>query len=333
MPPSFFIAMKSTISLILNIFVRCARVCDASYIGETGRRFGFRLGEHRKDTERQEEKKFTRSERKQSESQINKSAITYHAMQENHVIDWENSKVLDRENHLLKRQIKEAIWIRRSGAVLNRDEGAHRLSHIYDQLLCLCIVAVPITSDTDITPESFLSLQEQVQTLLVAFQSQQQTIEHLERRIEEVETENLELKLSDDGAARASVGFSASLSTTVALGDSQTIMFDTIISNDGNGYDSRHGHFTAPITGLYAFSVTVMCHGSESNLHTSIVKDGQIIGKCFANGYSSDNGSKLVVVQLQAGQMVWVEHAVDPSGYKIYGDEYSSFSGFLVQAY
>ncbi|XP_060082434.1 uncharacterized protein LOC132561750 [Ylistrum balloti] len=109
--------------------------CDASYIGETGRRFGVRLGEHRKDTESQEEKKFTRSERKQSESQINKSAITDHAMQENHVIDWENSKVLERENHLLKRQIKEAIWIRRSGAVLNRDEGAHRLSHIYDQVI------------------------------------------------------------------------------------------------------------------------------------------------------------------------------------------------------
>ena len=55
--------------------------CDGSYIGETSRRFGVRLKEQQKDVESQEGRKFTRSERKQSQTQINKSAITDHAVQ------------------------------------------------------------------------------------------------------------------------------------------------------------------------------------------------------------------------------------------------------------
>ncbi|XP_060081244.1 uncharacterized protein LOC132560598 [Ylistrum balloti] len=207
-----------------------------------------------------------------------------------------------------------------------------------------------------ISQEAFSALQEQVQTLQAVFQKQQEQIHQqgekiidLEKRVQEVEAENVELKqhsethiledkeenqelkrqskfrktslqkrASGNGAAIHNIGFTASLSTVTALGDGQIIVFDTIISNDGNGYDSRHGHFTAPITGLYAFSVTVMCYGNESELHVNILKDGQNIGVAFANGNHYDNGSKLVVVQLQAGQMVWVQHAIDPSGYKIH---------------
>ncbi|XP_060081245.1 otolin-1-like [Ylistrum balloti] len=239
------------------------------------------------------------------------------------------------------------------------------------QLICVLVVVVPVACDTEISSETFSALQEQVQTLQAVFQKQQEqihqqgeTIIHLEQRIQVVEEENqvlkerletgiqeskkdnleqkgqskfrktsLQKRVSGYGLAPHSIGFSASLSTTTALGDNQIVRFDKIISNDGNGYDSRYGRFTAPITGLYAFSVTIMCSGSESYLHINIVKDGQVIGVGFANGNHFDNGSKLVVAQLQAGQMVWVQHAVDPSGYKINGDGYSSFSGFLVQAY
>ncbi|XP_021354625.1 cerebellin-1-like [Mizuhopecten yessoensis] len=221
------------------------------------------------------------------------------------------------------------------------------------QLVCLCVVAVLVTCDTDITQEVLSTLNKQVQTLQAAFQSQQDhihkqdgTIVLLKNRIQELEAETHELKhqnqfrttgqrkrVSGNGAELSNVGFSASLSTTTALGDSQIVVFDTVVTNDGNGYDTRHGHFTAPVAGLYAFSVTVMCYGDESEIHAAIVRDGQKIGVVFANGNHFDNGSKLVVVRLQAGQMVWVEHTYDPSGNKINGAGYSSFSGFLIRAY
>ena len=79
---------------------------------------------------------FTRTVRKQSESEQSKSAIADHAVQRNHVINWQDVKILDKEYDRDVRHIKEAIWIRRRAPrTMNRDEGAHFLSHIFDPLL------------------------------------------------------------------------------------------------------------------------------------------------------------------------------------------------------
>ena len=65
-----------------------------------------------------------------------KSAIADHAVQLNHVISWQDAKILDKECDRDVRHIKESIWIRkRAPNTMNRDEGAHYLSHVYDPLL------------------------------------------------------------------------------------------------------------------------------------------------------------------------------------------------------
>ena len=98
--------------------------CNKCYIGETGRNFGYRLEEHQKDVkEVTQKKKYTRSERKASETEYNKSAITDHAAQNNHVIDWEGTRFVDREALDWPRRIRESIWIRREKNPINRDEG------------------------------------------------------------------------------------------------------------------------------------------------------------------------------------------------------------------
>ena len=117
--------------------VPCAN-CNESYVGETGRRLETRLNEHKKETEKVEKSKrnFTRQTRKQSESEQSKSAIADHAVQHNHVINWQDAKILEKECVADVRHIKEAIWIRRCAPnTMNRDEGAHYLSHVYDPLL------------------------------------------------------------------------------------------------------------------------------------------------------------------------------------------------------
>ena len=52
-------------------------------------------------------------------------------------MDWDNIRVLDLEEDRTRRGIKEAIWIRKSMPVLNRDEGGYQLSHIYDSLITI----------------------------------------------------------------------------------------------------------------------------------------------------------------------------------------------------
>ena len=63
------------------------------------------------------------------------SAITDHTDRNNCIIDWEGAKVTDRECNRKARWIKEALWIRKTTPVMNRDEGGYRLSHVWDGLL------------------------------------------------------------------------------------------------------------------------------------------------------------------------------------------------------
>ena len=110
--------------------------CSTTYVGETKRQFGIRLSEHRKEAEKASKTKYTRSQRKESQTELNKSAITDHVARENHIIDWDNAKIMERESDRKARWVRESIWIRKRGATtMNRDEGVFNLSHVYDPLL------------------------------------------------------------------------------------------------------------------------------------------------------------------------------------------------------
>jgi len=71
--------------------------CSSSYVGETGRKFGLRIKEHKKEVDSFTAGTQTRAPRARERSVTHKSAITDHAVEENHVIDWDQAKVVDRE--------------------------------------------------------------------------------------------------------------------------------------------------------------------------------------------------------------------------------------------
>jgi len=87
--------------------------CPRVYIGETGRSFGIRIKEHRKEVEAQEGGRYTRSTRKQSLlTEHNKSAITDHVNTEYHVINWDEAIIIGRESDRTARWIRKAVKIR-----------------------------------------------------------------------------------------------------------------------------------------------------------------------------------------------------------------------------
>ena len=56
--------------------------------------------------------------------------------QENHCIDWERAKLLEKEKDWRGRGVRDSIVIRQfSGRTMNRDEGRFDLSHLYDDLI------------------------------------------------------------------------------------------------------------------------------------------------------------------------------------------------------
>ena len=109
--------------------------CDKKYIGETKRKLKVRVKEHRSEAEKVSETTvYTRNRKRQPQSEMWGSALTDHAVKENHVIDWESVTIVEKEREDLARGIKEAICIRKLPN-LNRDDGRYHLSHLYDNLL------------------------------------------------------------------------------------------------------------------------------------------------------------------------------------------------------
>ena len=82
--------------------------CGKVYIGETWRSFGIRLKEHINDITR------NRSE---------KLGFTEHACYSSHYICMEQAKLIHKEDHYLKRRVKEAIEIDKSSNIMNKDDG------------------------------------------------------------------------------------------------------------------------------------------------------------------------------------------------------------------
>jgi len=76
-----------------------------------------------------------RASRARESSITHKSAITDHAVEENHVIDWDKAKVVDWEAQRQTRWIKEALWIRKTPMCMNWDAGSYQLSHTWDQVI------------------------------------------------------------------------------------------------------------------------------------------------------------------------------------------------------
>ena len=105
--------------------IQC-KTCKGCYIGETGRTLGKRIEEHKKSSS---------------------SAIYEHQVTQRHSIDWDNPRILEREDNTTKRKLKEAIQIKKRNPSLNRDSGMD-LPPIYGTLL-----SHDLTQGGHVTPE------------------------------------------------------------------------------------------------------------------------------------------------------------------------------------
>lgn len=112
------------------------------------------------------------------------------------------------------------------------------------------------------------------------------------------------------------------------LGDKETIKYDNVLTNFGNGYDKWCGHFVAPRGGLYVFSCSVTAENTNG-ITVGMMKNGHLILKISSSHSPWENGSSNVVVKMDKGDMVWVKRLAHDR--KIIRD-YNSFSGYLVSS-
>ena len=127
------------------------------------------------------------------------------------------------------------------------------------------------------------------------------------------------------------VSFSANVNSThLTLGAGQTVKYDIVLTNDGNGYDDRSGIFTCPVAGTYMFVVDSLSHPGiwlqlkvnkheVARLHVSpLIKDKSILTQI----------SRTVILKLKLGDHVKIENT-SKNGL-VYSLQYSGFSGTLL---
>lgn len=113
------------------------------------------------------------------------------------------------------------------------------------------------------------------------------------------------------------------------LPNKKRVVFDTADLNEGKGYDTSTGIFTAPAAGVYVFDWTTNAIPG-SYARTSLVVNGKIKSwnRCD-NKASRDNlsCSKMTVAMLKQGDKVWIGVFSENADMH---DFYTSFSGFKL---
>ncbi|CAG2230800.1 C1QL [Mytilus edulis] len=131
----------------------------------------------------------------------------------------------------------------------------------------------------------------------------------------------------EPGREKERPAFTASLTHIRSLGGHEVVIFDKIWLNTGGAYDNDTGVFTAPKTGLYSISTTVMSYHAMY-LHCDLWKNNEKLVRAFGTKYST--GTLNVVVALKKSDTVYVKHIGHGGSEKIYGDQRSTFSGYLI---
>ncbi|XP_060577747.1 collagen alpha-2(VIII) chain-like [Ruditapes philippinarum] len=110
------------------------------------------------------------------------------------------------------------------------------------------------------------------------------------------------------------------------------IIFTTATTNEGSGYDTSTGIFTAPVGGLYQFVVNY-CAYYKQHSPLALVLSGNVIARSSnydANYYTCS--SFYAVIRVKSSEKIWVKCLSGSSGYALYkgGWFMNSFSGILI---
>jgi hypothetical protein len=125
------------------------------------------------------------------------------------------------------------------------------------------------------------------------------------------------------------VGFKSRKSisqTGLTAGQTYPFILSDVEFNDGGGYDSGTGIFTAPITGIYTFFISYKADGAGSSRALNLLKNGTVYENLGSDIVSNTELTKWVTIKLDQGSNVSLTINTGVSTYSGTG----SFIGYKV---
>merc|ERR1712048_1469844 len=129
------------------------------------------------------------------------------------------------------------------------------------------------------------------------------------------------------------VGFMATaMSSQSDIGANTALVFDNVLTNDGDAYDNATSQFTAPKSGLYFFSFTVLSANDEDADEYHFWKNGvdYEVG-CFDSGISYSPCTATAILSLNQGDEIGVRALWTSDIHGSGSRGLSHFFGYLIQ--
>ncbi|XP_060577064.1 heavy metal-binding protein HIP-like [Ruditapes philippinarum] len=112
----------------------------------------------------------------------------------------------------------------------------------------------------------------------------------------------------------------------------EIIIFTKSVINEGTGYDTSTGIFTAPVGGLYQFSVHTCAYIGKYAL-IGLVLEGKVIAADMNyDKYYHTCNTVAAIVRVRSGEKVWVKSTASGSVHQLLqnADAMNTFSGLLL---
>lgn len=129
------------------------------------------------------------------------------------------------------------------------------------------------------------------------------------------------------------ISFSARLGTSIKDIDPwNTVIFDKVISNDGNSYNAATGIFTAPIAGTYYFTATIYTtRGSTLELALKVNEQNPMFMYTCASALTGNTATNSIIVKLKKDDEVKLIKYGEWGTRPFYiHHSWSNLSGFLL---
>ncbi|XP_049923782.1 complement C1q-like protein 2 [Epinephelus moara] len=200
---------------------------------------------------------------------------------------------------------------------------------LFVSLFCGLILATEDSANTE-TEQTIESCFPDMCNLLKEFGALREKLGAVETRLKDSETQIQELKSKEKTVVVFSAATGGENTAIGPFDKDTTLVFRTVITNIGNGYNQFTGIFAAPVKGVYYF--TFYHHAGGSHIVSlNLIKNNNPVVQTFdhrSSGDTADNGGNAVFLQLQQGDQVYVR--LDTNTHVWGNDLVTTFSGFLV---
>ncbi|XP_060564391.1 cerebellin-3-like [Ruditapes philippinarum] len=131
--------------------------------------------------------------------------------------------------------------------------------------------------------------------------------------------------------ATPKVAFNAYYSTGSGnYGVNQSIVFPLVLLNEGGGYNESTGIFTAPVSGMYQFSINI-CNADGKYMTAAIVHENtRITSTTTHSATTSICTSATIPARLTTGERVYVQSTFNNLVMLANEHRYPSFTGVLI---